>query len=933
MAGATAPAFSLARPSGRAQRGDSAVLVVPPQPGYITPTLNTSGAVTDLRMQLQTALATSYTLERELGRGGMAAVYLAQDLKHDRRVALKLLHPELAASLGPERFLREIKLAARLQHPHILTVYDSGEAAGQLWFTMPYVEGGSLRDRLRRETQLPVGDALRIAIETARALDYAHRQGVVHRDIKPENILLTKDGDTLVADFGIACALAGGSDDRRTQTGMVVGTPAYMSPEQAAGERSLDARTDVYSLATVLYEMLAGEPPFTGPTAQAINAKRLVGEVPGVRQVRPSVTESVEQAVTRALAPIAADRFASAAELARALAQTGATAPTGASAGQPASSASTSTPRPRRRRVQVGVLTLALGLLLFLSVLFAWRRSRMGAEASDRGPKRLAVLPFENLGDSADAYFADGITNEVRGKLSQIAGLAVIARASSNDYRKATKAPQQIAHELGADYLLTATVQWQKSPGALSRVRVSAELVRVEAGAAPTTRWQQPFDAALTDVFQVQTDIASKVAGALNVALGEGERRVLSQRPTASLAAYDAYVRGEEISGAVSVFEPMIIRRAVTSYEEAVTLDSTFAAAWAQLSRAHSLLYYNSVPLPAEAQAARTAAERALALAPDRPEGRWALGDYYAAVLRDHRRALKQYELALRSAPRNAELLAAYAVSQQGTGAWDDVLRTLARAQSLDPRSTSTAWKRAQTLLYLRRYDEALTAIDEALALAPSYLTLIQQKAMVYLARGDLAGAREVIRAAPPDISPTTLVAFMGAYWDLYWVLDASQQSLLVRLTPRSFDENRAAWGLTLAETYALRGDHARSLIYADSARLAFGEQLRTAPRDGQLHVLYGLALAYFGKKAAALREGERGTSLAPLSQDAYNGAYFQHQLARIYLLVGEPEKALDILGPLLEVPYYLSPGWLRIDPTFAPLRGNPRFERLVAGG
>jgi len=210
---------------------------------------------------LREALSQSYALERELGRGGMATVYLAHDLRHDRPVALKVLLPELAATLGPDRFQREIRLAARLQHPHILTVHDSGEAAGQLWFTMPFVEGESLRDRLLRERQLSVDDALRIGTEAARALDYAHQHGVVHRDIKPENIMLTSDGSTLVADFGIARALGG--DDGLTQTGFSVGTPAYMSPEQAAGDKALDARTDIYSLASVLYEMLAGEPPFT----------------------------------------------------------------------------------------------------------------------------------------------------------------------------------------------------------------------------------------------------------------------------------------------------------------------------------------------------------------------------------------------------------------------------------------------------------------------------------------------------------------------------------------------------------------------------------------------------------------------------------------------------------------------------------------------
>src|SRR6185295_341899 len=230
----------------------------------------------DLRERLEEGLADRYRIERELGRGGMATVYLAHDIRHDRPVALKLLHAELAATIGPERFQREIKLVARLQHPHILSVHDAGETAGYLWFTMPFVEGESLRDRLRRERQLAVEDAVRITREAAQALQYAHEHGVVHRDIKPENLLLTRDGNTLVADFGIARGLDVGAagNEKLTDTGLVVGTPAYMSPEQASGDRALDARTDIYSLGSVLYEMLAGEPPFTAPTMQAMIAKR-----------------------------------------------------------------------------------------------------------------------------------------------------------------------------------------------------------------------------------------------------------------------------------------------------------------------------------------------------------------------------------------------------------------------------------------------------------------------------------------------------------------------------------------------------------------------------------------------------------------------------------------------------------------------------------
>ena len=287
-------------------------------PRYTFQSSPSSRFMTIVSSPLADALRDRYVLERELGRGGMATVYLAEDLKHDREVALKVLHPELAAILGPDRFQREIRTTARLQHPHILPVLDSGEAAGQLWYTMPYVRGETLRDRLRREAQLQVDSAIELTKQIALALDYAHREGVIHRDLKPENILLA-DGQALVADFGVAKAVNLADQGQLTGTGMAVGTPAYMSPEQATGG-GVDARSDIYALGCVLYEMLAGEPPYTGATAQAILAKRVLEPVPHVRTLRESVPEQLEQATTRALARVPADRFQTAAEFARALA-------------------------------------------------------------------------------------------------------------------------------------------------------------------------------------------------------------------------------------------------------------------------------------------------------------------------------------------------------------------------------------------------------------------------------------------------------------------------------------------------------------------------------------------------------------------------------------------------------------------------------------
>jgi eukaryotic-like serine/threonine-protein kinase len=880
---------------------------------------------------LKTALADRYRLERELGRGGMAVVYLAQDLRHDRPVALKVLLPELAAALGPERFQREIKLAARLQHPHILTVHDSGEAAGRLWFTMPFVEGESLRDRLRRERQLPADDALRIATEAARALDYAHQHGVVHRDIKPENILLTGDGSTLVADFGIARALGG--DDGLTQTGLAIGTPAYMSPEQAAGDKTLDARTDVYSLASVLYEMLAGEAPWTGPTAQSIMAKRLSEPPPSVRAARPNVPVAVDDAIRRALAPVAADRFGTAAQFAQALHLASATVTGAATVPSPVAEPPrpAAAPSSRRQHVPVAAVALTAGLLIGGGLLFAWRHTAGSGEAPS-GIRVVAVLPFDNLGDSADVYFADGVSDEVRTKLGKVAGIEVIARGSSLEYRHSTKRPTEIAHELGADYLLTGTVRWEKSGGA-SRVRVTPELVDARPGQAARSRWGEQFDAALTDVFQVQGDIAGRVADALGVALADSTQRELTAKPTENLAAYDEFLKGEAASQALAVSDLPSLRRAIGFYERSVALDSTFAVAWARLSRARSSLYGNGVPLQELGDQARLAAERARALRPDAPEAALALGDYYSSVPPlDNERSLAEYRRGLRLAPDNVELLGSAALAEFSLGRWDSATARLARASALDPRSANAARRLALGQLFLRHYAAADSAADRALALAPTNVRMTLMKVMCRVAQGDLPGARAATQAAGQHIDADVLLPYLSNYQDLYWTLDDAQQGQALTMPPSAFDGDRSAWGMVRTELYALRHDRAHMAVYADSARLALEEQSRANPEDAQRHAILGVALAYLGRKVEAVQEGRRALEMLPISRDAYFGGYLQLQLVRTYILLGEPDQALDQLEPLLRMPFYLSPGWLRIDPTFDPLRSNPRFRKLVEG-
>lgn len=871
----------------------------------------------DPREQLQAALGAQFTLDRVLGRGGMATVYLAHDPKLGRDVALKVLHPELSATLGPERFRREIALAAKLQHPHILGVYDSGETpTGQLWFTMPFVEGESLRDRLRREQQLSVEDTLRIARDVADALDYAHRAGFVHRDIKPENILFS-EGHALLADFGVARSMdqiTPPGDTRRhsgetlTHTGFAVGTPAYMSPEQASGERVLDARTDEYALAAVVYEMLAGETPYAAASPQAMIAKMMASPPPSVRIVRQDVPPGIDAAIRKALAATPAARYPGAGAFVTAL--------------EAGLARGATEPARLMRWVAIG----AAAILLAAGAGYAWHlRSIRGA-----GPIMLAVLPFDNVGDSANAYFAEGITDEIRSKLTGLTGLQVIASGSSNEYRHSTKTQQEIGRELGVHYLLVGRVRWDRhtGPGGQPRVRVDPELVRVDGSETPTSRWQKSIDAPLVDVFQVQTDIATAVAEQLSLTLGAGERATLAERPTRNLDAYDSYLQGaayDELGNS-----PSAKHQSAAKYADAVRLDSMFSLAWAALASAHINIYGTGGASSVQADSAMQAIKRALAINPKLPEAHAALSYYYSVV--DHDFARARAEAHQGQTATNAPLLDLTAYAEEHLGQWDSAVTHLQSAVRLDPRDASMPGDLGFALLNLRRYAEARTSLDQALAITPGDLTFLNWRVMASLGDGDSAGAQRVLHAVPPSVDQASLLSYVASDRGKQWILDDSQRRQLIALRPDAFDGGPASWALTLAEAYATMGDIPRSRAYADTARVEYQAAVQAAPTNAEPLGELGLALAYLGRGPEAARAGLRAVALRPLSSDARVGVLHQHELARIYAITGQSERALDALDTLLHHPGYVSGAWLRIDPTFAALRGNPRFERLTNG-
>jgi TolB-like protein/Tfp pilus assembly protein PilF len=868
-----------------------------------------------------------YEILSPLGKGGMGEVYRARDKKLDRDVAVKVLPPAVAADPDTlARFEREAKAVAALSHPNILAIHDFGNQDGIAYAVTELLEGETLRGKLDTGP-IPQKQAVDYALQIVKGLSAAHEKGVVHRDLKPENLFVTRDGHVKILDFGLVKRIEVSRPDEETSApmgaghtalGTVMGTAGYMSPEQVRG-LPIDQRCDIFSFGAILYELLSGKKAFKHATASDTMAAILRDEPPALSESGRVIPPALDDVVRHCLEKSPDDRFQSAKDIVFALSVASSPSLSGSQAAIP--------PAGKKRALMAAVVVAAL--LAVAGALLLRRTHQGGSEAV--GLKRLAVLPFENLGAPQDDYFADGIADEVRGKLTSLPGLQVIARGSSTPYKKTTKTPRQIAEELNVSYLLTATLRWEKVGGA-SRVHVSPELVDVTHPDAPISKWQQPFDAALTDVFQVQSDIATRVAQALGVVLGAGEEKRLTEKPTQNLAAYDAFLRGEEASKGLAAADPPSLQRAIAHYDQAVALDPRFAQAWAQLSRAHSFHYANGVPTPAEREQARAAAERALALAPALSASHLALGDYYEAAVGDLLRASEQFALGRKLAPRDADLLVGAALVQQRTGQWEEGLASLRQAQAVDPRSALTARRLARTLLLLRHYAEARETADKGLALAPRSLGILETKVILSLAQGDLGGARSVLKAAPREVDPKALVAYMATYNNLTWVLDEEQQTLLLRLPPSAFGDDRLAWGMSLAETASLRGDARKARQYAEAARAAAVAQLRDAPEDATRHAFLGLALALLGHKEEAVKEGERSAALVPVTKDAYDGPYYQHQLARIYIRVGEPEKALEHLEPLLKIPYVLSPGWLKIDPNFDTLRKNPRFQKLVAG-
>jgi serine/threonine protein kinase/tetratricopeptide (TPR) repeat protein len=849
------------------------------------------------------SIVSGYRIVEKLGSGGGGEVYLAVDTRLERQVALKFLPPATdKTGENRGRLLDEARAASRVKHPRIVSIFAFDRFEGRDFMVMEYVPGKTAK-QLAGGGELPIDPAISIILQVAEGLEAAHSAGIIHGDIKSENIIIDNSGAARISDFGLASFREQYSQKEPESTS---GTIPYMSPEQARGD-AIDKRSDIFSLGVVAYELISGRLPFQGEFEASI-IYSIVNETPEpLARYRDNIPRGLESIILKMMAKNPDDRYQDLSGLIEELKRIR----IGGADGKDA---------PAGKRIWKGIIIAAAVVIAAVASLVYIFKPEKKAPAVQAG-RTIAVLPFDNLGNEADQFFSDGISDAIRTDLAKFSSLKVISRTSSMLYRTKSKPLPEIAGELKADYVLEGASTWDKT-GEIDRVRISSELIKIPDN---IHLWARDYIRTADDILGLQSEIARDVAFQVDSTIHGLEGAGLDLGSSSNLKAYLSYLRGNYYFN--HSWDESDVRLAIGFYRDAVEKDSNYALALSALSIGHSTMYrefydrtYKRLDL------ARDAAVGSLALIPGLPEGHYALGMYYYSATK-YDSAMTELETARQGRPGNSDIYTAIAGVQRSSGDFEGAVANYTKAFELDPLSYLKAFDIGLTYGLSKNYDKAFEYLDNAISLAPDWpLPYIYRAWLVVFAEGDRKKASEIIDSAR-EKADLDRSEYQEYYWWLSRIIDDDFQTTLDRIR---LESDTASYYLYKAQIFRLMGKTKTQKAYSDSAGAVLERKLKDRPEEARFHSQLGLAYAGLGRKEEAIYEGARALNLAPFSKDAFYAQFLVTNLAEIYLIAGDYDSAVDELRLLLSMPGFASAYYLKLDPVWKPLQNNPGFRELI---
>jgi serine/threonine protein kinase/tetratricopeptide (TPR) repeat protein len=864
----------------------------------------------------------------------MGIVYLAEDTKLDRLVAIKFLPQRISANKEErERFKIEAKAAAALNHANISTIHSIEEIDDQLFIVMEYIDGQELKSIVgaHRDGPLNVNEIIDNAIQIAEGLQAAHKKNIVHRDIKAGNIMVTVDGQIKIMDFGLAKVQG---SEQLTREGTTIGTAAYMSPEQASHEE-VDARSDIWSFGVILYEMFTQKLPFRGDYEAAILYDIVHADPQSLSSVRPDLPVKLSDIVDRCLEKDKSKRYQTISEIIEDLkslqsvsgiseeSMLSSSSENSSSFDNPVIQKHTST----SKKVMIFAISfLAIIILVFSIFIFS---DKSESESIISKKKMLVVLPFKNLGAAEQDYFADGITGEITSRLSGLSGLGVIARSSAMQYKNTDKSIAQIGDELGVEYLLEGTVQWENLGDGTKRVRVNPELIKISNA---TQIWSKPYESDFSSVFKLQSEIATQVATAMNITLLSGEEKSIEQELTTNSEAFDYYLRGLEYHLDTYNFELWQI--ALQMYNRAIELDPQFAAAHARVSSLHSDMYWFHYDRSENRlQMAWEAIKKAEQINPNLYLLHNAKGWYYYHGFLDYEKALKEFYKALEFHPNDEDAYMGIASVLRRQGEVNEAAIMFKKAISMNPRSSLNYDQLGETLFLLRQYDDARKNLEHSISLTPDDAVAYPFLALTYLIEDqNTKRGRKLLEDHLKNAGARiNEFRFFLTAFDLF---DRKYDNALQQINKMSFLNTQFRFlpkEVLAARVYGYKNETERMTENYKKAQKIVEAKIEEVPEDERYYSSLGIIYAGLGDKEKAIKYGMKGIELLPVSKEFWRGSFREEDMAIIYTMLGEEDKAIELLNRLLSRPYDLSVTWLKLDPMWDPLRDNPRFLSLLS--